>query len=321
LFQQKAIRTTGARRGTKYFAKQAAVSRSARIFLCAGYGMALPLGTFSQQDLRQQATDHRRLVHTSLPRGHRIAALLVVLAGDVLDHFGRAVYGEFILASVRGMPDTAGGRPASDLMQEVSRKGPQALPPGYGKGFAARVYKILISKFADPEIADEAMSHVLLQIARKKLHVASGASVQEGEALVITVAINAARDQLRRRNRLRERSLAPDEADQPIDIEDPNAFNQLDRLLPTSELMGVLRELERVHPRAPEWLRARLNGDSGTEIAQDWGTTPSYISKWQATYVPQIKKLIENHLRTAARHTSEVVAYSYDRRSPSDRRG
>lgn len=69
----------------------------------------------------------------------------------------------------------------------------------------------------------------------------------------------------------------------------------------------MLRELDDVRPRAPEWLRARLDGDSGQEIATDWGVTPSYVSKFQRMYLPEIKRVVEHHLRQAG------TQYSYDR--------
>jgi DNA-directed RNA polymerase specialized sigma24 family protein len=273
----------------------------------------------AQHVLRRRAVDLRRRIYASLPWGYRLASLLLVLAGDALDAFGRSTYAEFIRAVVRGMPDTPSGKPAFDLIQDVERRGPDAVPVGYGRLFAARVYKILISKFADPEIAEEAMSQVLLQVARRKVHVANGATLQEAEALIITIALNAARDLLRSRRRRQERSLVRDDEDSQavVEVEDPGAFERLDKLLPVSELRAVLRELEGIHPRAPEWLRARLNGDSGTEIAENWGTSPSYVSKWQSAYVPAIKKVVENRLRTAAHAawtTDGAQPYSYDRR-------
>lgn len=274
--------------------------------------MALPTASVWQKDRRRQATDVRRRHYTSLPRGYRIAGLLAVLSADALSAFGRVVYGEFVLAAVRGLPDTAEGKPALDLVREVTTRGPQALPNGYGRPFAARVFKILLSKFGDSEIAEESMSFVLLQIARRKIHVANGSTLQVAEALIITVALNAARSLLRQRGRQRERSLVRED-EQPFDVEDPHAFEHLDRLLPTKELMAVLQELEQVHPRAPEWLRARLQGDSGAEIAEDWGTSPSYVSRWQSQYLDRIKQVVTNHLRTAS------WVYSYDRRPPATR--
>lgn len=266
-----------------------------------------------QHVLHRRAVDLSREIYASLPWGYRIAGLFVVLAGDALDAFGRVAYAEMIRSVVRGMPDTPSGKPAFDLVQDVERRGADALPPDYGKPFATRVYKILLSKFSDPEVAEDAMSQVLLQVARRKLHIQNGSSLHEAESYIITVALNAARDILRARGRRREESLVRERDDEQatIDVEDPEAFAQLDKLLPASELRVVLRDLGEVHPRAPEWLQARLQGDSGQEIATDWGTTPSYVSKWQRQYVPAIRRVVEHHLRQAR------ARYSYDRRAAS----
>ena len=260
-----------------------------------------------QHLLHRRAADLSRRIYASLPWGYRVAGLLVVLAADSSDAFGRTTTAAMVLAGVRGLPDI-GGKPASDWIQDVYRRGPDVLPPGTGRQFAARVYKILLSKFSDPEVAEDAMSHVMLQAARGKIHIANGANMHAAESLLITIGLNAARDLLRARGRRREESLVDDREDDQstIDVEDPEAFRQLDKLLPASELREVLRELGDIHPRAPEWLRARLDGDSGQEIATDWGTTPSYVSKWQKQFVPEIKRVMEHHLRQAR--------YSYDRR-------
>jgi DNA-directed RNA polymerase specialized sigma24 family protein len=264
----------------------------------------------NQQVLRRQLVDFSRRLFASFPWGYRIASVLTVLAADGLDAFGRTTYAEFIRAVVRGMPDTASGRPAFDLIQDVERRGPASLPPGYGKPFASRLYRILLTKFSEPDVAEEAMSQALLQIARGKVHVRNGVSLGEAESLVITIALNAARDIMRARGRRREDPLVREHDDEQatIDVEDPEAFTTLDKLLPASELKAVLRQLGQVHPRAPEWLQARLDGDSGQDIAADWGVTPSYVSKWQRIHLPEIKRVVEYHLRQAA------DPYSYMRR-------
>jgi len=223
--------------------------------------------------------------------------------------FGRVIYVEFIKASIRGLPDLDSGRPALDLTDEVTRRGADAVPSGYGKPFQGRVFRIL-SRFSDPQVAEEAMSQVLFQVARGKLHIEDGSSLHQAESYVIAAAMNAARDILRARGRRREDSLVRerDNEQATVDVQDPEAFARLDKLMPPSELRDVLRELGNIHPRAPEWLRARLDGDSGQEIATGWGTTPSYVSRWQKQYLPEIKRVVEHHLRQARR------AYSYDRR-------
>ncbi len=260
----------------------------------------------TQRVLLRRAVDLSRRIYASLPWGYRIAELITVLAGDSLDAFGRVIYAEMIKSVVRGMPDVAPGKTAFDLVQDVEREGADALPPGYGRPFASRLHKVLLSKLGDPEVAQDAMSKVLLQVVRGKVHIHSGADLHSAEAYIVTACLNAGRDILRAEGRRRERPLVRDRDDEQttVDVEDPNAFQQLDTLLPASELKAVLRELGEVHPRAPEWLKARLQGDSGQEIASEWGVTPSYVSKFQRIYLPEIKRVVEHHLRQARMQNS-----------------
>lgn len=270
-----------------------------------------PNAVIPQRILARRATDLSRRIYASLPWGYRVATLFTVLAADALDTFGRAMSAEMVLAAVRGMPDI-GGVLATDWIQRVHQKGPDVLPPGTGREFAARVYKILLTRSGgDPEVAAEAMSAVLLASARRKIHIANGSSLHDAESYIITASMNAARDLLRARSRRREDSLARDRHDDDVevDVEDPSAFERLDDVLPASELRKILNELGNVHPRAAEWLRARLEGQSGQEISEAWHTTPSYVSKWQRTYLPEIKKVVEQHLREA--RTVSRSAYDY----------
>jgi len=233
----------------------------------------------------------------------KIYALLVVLAADSVDVWGRLFYAEFIKAGVRDLPDLYSGKPASDMIQIVHEKGADALPPGYGKPFASRLYRILMVRFgADPLLIEEAMSDLMSKAVRGKLHIANGSSLGAAETYIIVAAQNSVRDRLRAQGRKREVPMGLDrDQDDPIDVEDPNAFKMLDKAISPTELAKLLRELESVHPRAPEWLRARLDGDSGQEISEAWKTTPSYVSKWQKTFLPKIKRVVEHHLREGSR--------------------
>jgi hypothetical protein len=272
-----------------------------------------PTAISPQHILAKRASDLSRRIYVSFPWGFRVANVLVVLAGDsLLDACGRVTTAQFILAVVRNLPDVA-GKPASDWIQEVYKKGPNVLPPGTGREFSNRFYKILLVRFSDPEVVQEAMSAVMLQIARGKFHIANGVSVHEAESYVITAGLNAGRDILRARGRRREESLVRDHEGENVelDVEDPAAFERLDHALPAAEMRKILNELGEVHPRAPEWLKARLDGQSGQEISEAWKTTPSYVSKWQRTYLPRIKTVVEHHLRQARR----VQSASYDYRA------
>jgi DNA-directed RNA polymerase specialized sigma24 family protein len=271
-----------------------------------------PITVVPAHVLARRASDLSRRIYTSLPWGFKVANLLVVLASDSLDAFGRVMYAEFIKAAVRGMPDTAPGKPALDLIQEATRKGADALPQGYGKPFATRLYKILLSKFGgDPSLIDEAMSDLMTKAVRGKLHIAIGSSLGAAETYMIVAAQNSVRDLLRSQERKREVPLIRDQSqgETTIDVEDPNAFKALDKAISPSEMAKLLQELEDVHPRAPEWLKARLDGDSGQEISEAWRTTPSYVSKWQRTFLPKIKKVVEHHLREARSMGSGTYDY------------
>ncbi len=251
-----------------------------------------------------------REVHASMPCGYRVASLLVHLASDSLDAFGRVSYALMIEAVVRGMPDSPNGKPATDYVQDVHQRGPDALPSGYGRPFAARVYRILLAKFGAPEVAEEAMSKVMVQAARGKLHVANGSGLHAAEAYLITSAMNAARDILRSQGRRREESLTQhrDDDDVVVDVEDPEAFVELERALSPGDIKKLLGDLEQVHPRARSFAEALLEGDSKADIAEAWSVTPSYVSKWLRQYGSEIKQVIEHHLRQAR------GLYSYDRR-------
>lgn len=279
-----------------------------RIFLLVGWiTMSGNVTIVTQYALQRRALDLSRRIYTSLPWGYRVAELFMVLGADAASALGSASYALFIAAVVRGLP-TVNGRDALDLVQDI--RGPEdadKLPADYGRAFGGRVYRVLLARFG-PEIAEEAMSETLLKIVRGKIHVRNGANLAESEALIVTVALNSARDQARRQQRIRREVSDSDDEGTTIDVEDPEAFRQLDNLLPASELRQVLRELGQVHPRAPEWLQARLQGDSGQEIAREWQTTPSYVSKWQRIYLPRIRQVVEHHLRQGHRR------YSYDRR-------
>jgi len=264
-----------------------------------------------QRLLAHRVVEFNRRVYQSLPWGYRVAGVLLVLAGDSLDAFARVIAGEMILAAVHGMADV-GGKPAYDWIQDVQLRGVDALPLGTGRPFAERVYKILLTRFGSPDVAHEAMSHVLLQVARRKLHIKNGASLHDAESYVITAALNAARDILRAQDRRRENPLVRDRDGDSgtVDVEDPNSFRELDEAITPAQMEKLLRDLARVHPRAPDYVRALLEGDSASEIAEEWRVTPSYVSKFKRMVGPEIRRFVEERFRAAARN-----AYSYDRRA------
>jgi len=262
-----------------------------------------------QHVLHRQAVDLSRRIYTSLPWGFRIARLFEVLAADSLDAFGRVITAQMILAVVRGIPDI-GGKPASDWIQEVYRRGADAIPSGTGRHFAGRVYKILLSKFNDPEVAEEAMSKVMLQAARGKINLHNGSDIHDAESFIITIALNGARDLLRAKGRRREDPLVRDRDDEPreIDITDPEAFRDLDKSIAPTDMNRILQDAARVSPRAREYLESVLRGESQTEWARELGVTDAAVSKFIRKVRPKLQEVLRDHFRAASR----TPPFNYD---------
>lgn len=257
-----------------------------------------------QAELSKHARALSRQIFGSLPWGFRLAHLFSVLGADAASTLGRTAYALFISAAVRGMPPVD-GRDALDLVQEI--RGPKdssKLPSDYGRVFGGRLFRTLLAKFG-PEIAEEATAETLLKIVRDKVHVRNGASLAESEALVATVCLNSARD-LARSEQRRRRHLR--DVEHPVDVEDPEAFAEVEQALSPAEMQRVLNELEQLHPRARSFAEALLDGDTKSEIAEEWEVTPSYVSKWLRHYRNDIAQVLNRHLRQARQ------SYSYDRR-------
>jgi DNA-directed RNA polymerase specialized sigma24 family protein len=259
-----------------------------------------PISVIPQHVLSKRASDLSRKIHASFfPWGFKVANLIVVLAGDSLEIFSRVLTGQFVLAGIRELPEI-GGKPASDWLQTVHTKGPNVLPPGTGRELGNRVFKILLVKFSDPEIAQEAMSAVMLQIARGKFHIANGASIHEAQSYTITACLNAGRDILRARGRRREAPMTRDDDGQEIDIADPEAFRDLEKSISEKDMSQILGDAGRISPRAREYLEAILRGDSQSDWARDLGVTDAAVSKFVRKIRPTLQKVLENHLRSAS---------------------
>lgn len=249
-------------------------------------------------ELATRAGSLNRRIFASLPWGFRVAHLFQKLAMDMAEILGRVAYAEFIKAGVVGLPDI-NGQPALELADKF--KGTRAadrLPKGYGKAFGTKAWRIALSKLRNPEVVEEAASLLMSKIIMGKFGIQEGVDLRMAENLVITSLINAGKDTQRNRNR-QERSLPQDDEGVALDIEDPRAFKELGDMLPQSEWASILRELERIHDKAPAWVEAQLEGVSGVELAESWGTEPAYIINWKKRYLPAIKEVIYEHLKEA----------------------
>lgn len=255
--------------------------------------------------LAAQFRQFNRQLYASLPWGYRVAGLMLHLASSVTDSLGKVIYFELIKAGVRDMPDV-NGAPASEFVDKHPRN-PERLPTGYGRKLADRLYAILLTKTRSPDSVEEVISDYLVTVTRKGIPVPEGSTLAQAEGYVKNSVMNALSDYFRANKGRKDRGgVRPD--NQSLDDEDsgfgnladPNAFKNLDNLLPQADIRRLMQELESVNPRAPSWLEAKLEGLSGVELAAEWGVGKSAISEWERTNLPKIKKLVLNYVREAA---------------------
>lgn len=255
--------------------------------------------------LAAQFRQFNRKLYASLPWGYRVAGLMLHLASSVTDSLGKVIYFELIKAGVDGMPDV-NGAPASEFLDKHP-KNPERLPTGYGRKLADRLYAILLSKTKNPDAVEEVISDYLVTVSRKGIPVPVGSTLSQAESYVKNSVMNALSDYFRANKGRKDRGgVKPsdlsidDENSEFGNLADPNAFKNLDDMLPQSDLRQLMRDLEHINSRAPSWLEAQLEGLSNTELAAEWGVGKSAISEWERTNLPKIKKLVLDYVREAA---------------------
>jgi len=257
----------------------------------------------STQKLAQRAQDLSRQIYASLPWGYRIAQLLSKLALDTQEVLGRFIYAEFIKAGVEGLPDIQ-GQPALSYQDKV--RGPNGvykLPKDYGRSFGQKAWFIAFSKLRNQNVVEEAVATAMMRLVKRNpFH--EGTPLKTAESYVITAILNLGRNIIRNTARRREDSLSgrqrDDGSENPIDLKDPDSFEGLDDLIPSSDLPGILRNLERVHEKAPAWVQFQMEGFRSREIAEQWGISAVRMSQWQKKYLPHIKRIFDNYFRSAA---------------------
>lgn len=210
---------------------------------------------------------HRRL-YASLPWGYRLANLFTRLAVDTTDAFGRAIMAEFMLRGVTDMPDPG------PRWNPKSPKPADTLPRGYGRDFADRIYRTLLSKFRDPDLAENAMMDFLirftLQGGAKNMQPGTNFNDAKGYVMkgVMNQGINIVHQKNRQRQRERSLTQYDDESggDTVIDIDDPHAFKQLEEAIPSWEMPRVKADLLKLGPWVPHYLDLAMKGYDDAEI-------------------------------------------------------
>lgn len=250
--------------------------------------------------LAARATELSRQIYASLPWGYRLANLFHKLAFSIQEIFGKFAYAKFIQSGVEGLPDI-NGKPALDMRAVV--QGPRAeskLPNGYGREFGSKVWKVGLSKLRNPEIVEEAISAVTLKMVSGQLRIDDGTNLTRAESLIITSVLNAGTDVLRKKYRDPSGQMPTTDEGVEVDFADPKSFRKIEDILSPGEMGKMMKEIDRVHPRATEWVEAILEGVSKRELADQWGVTPAAITNFENKYLDRIKKVVFNYLKDAA---------------------
>lgn len=241
-------------------------------------------------ELQARLQDLNRRIYASLPWGYRVAQLMLRLSYSLTDTIGRVFYAMFLNAGVEGMPP--GAAPGTT---------PERLPPAYGRAFGQRVYALILQKVKDPNMAELAISNLLLEVSKRRFTIKPGSSLKEAESYVLTSAVRSVIDEIRsQRGRGKYKAPKHYEGIEDIELGDPGAFRELDTLLPRSEMTRLLNELKRIDERAPSWLKAQLEGLTNVELAEQWGVSKPRITGWERDNLPKIKDVVMKYVQDAA---------------------
>ncbi len=219
------------------------------------------------QRLAAAAEETHRRLYASLPWGYRLANLFTRLAVDTTDAFGRAIMAEFLLRGVTDMPDPG------PRWNAKSPKPADTLPRGYGRDFADRIYRTLLSKFRDPDLAENAMMDFLIRFTLQggAANMQPGTSFNDAKGYVMTGVVRQGINIVHVKNKQRrnEQSLTQfddDEGGGSIDINDPRAFEKLEELIPSWESAKVKSDLLGVISWAPQYVALAMEGYDDGEI-------------------------------------------------------
>lgn len=231
------------------------------------------------QALTARADALSRRIYASLPWGFRFANLFLKLSLDSAETIGRLIHRLFREAGVRDLPE-----------DERS----------YGKLFGNQLMRMMMSKFKNPELVEEAMSKLMEKILTHKVQVHHGADLRSAQALITTSLMRDTLSIMRSRRRKREVGIPTDEHGRPMDLSDPSGWEELEEYLPRSKWEAIKREIKnQLGDKALSWVVAQMDGLTDRQIAEQWGVSPRAVGKWSQGWAPKIREVIVNYLRKA----------------------
>ena len=201
----------------------------------------------------------------------RIGHLMMRLAGSVPSSIGKALFMEFEKAGI-----------------EVPRISD-------GADWGEKTYAFLKGRrgMRHEEIED-AMQEFYIDVLSGKKRLRGDVTLKQAMSWSLKGILNKRED--RRRKTKRETGLPVDEDGVQRDVVDIKSWGQMSTMLSPRTVKSILRELPTVHKDAVEWFQMVMNGLQNREIAEQWGVARSHVSRWQRTYVPKIRKIVEKFI-------------------------
>lgn len=226
-----------------------------------------------------RADELNRRIYASLPWGFRFANLFVKLSLDSAETIGRLIHRLFREADVQDLPEDE---------------------RNYGKLFGNQLMRMMMSKFKNPELVEEAMSKLTEKILAGKVPVHHGADLRSAQALITTSLVRDTLSIMRSRRRKHEVAIPTDEHGRPMDLSDPSGWEELEDYLPRSKWEAIKREIRgQLGDKALSWVVAQMDGLTDRQIAEQWGVSPRAVGKWSQGWAPKIREVIVNYLRKA----------------------
>lgn len=252
--------------------------------------------------LASRARALNRRIYASLPYGYRVANLLLKLAAGSEEAFGRFVYAQFVELGVTDMPEVR-GMPAESFKGRLKGpRGPDRLPRGYGHAFGKRAFNLARSKFGvkNMEVIETGAALLYSKFLRGKVYIQEGTPLPQAEKITLAVFMNSIRDafdsfEVQNRGTT---SLGIDPLE--LDLYDPDSWREVEQAIPANTLSRIMNEVGRIHPRAADWVEAKLEGLSSRDIASEWGISAPRVSQIEKAIVPRIYEVFQKYLEAAA---------------------
>jgi hypothetical protein len=213
----------------------------------------------------------RRHIYSSIPFGDRLAAFFVRLGLDTVETLGRALGAEFLIRGVTDMPDPG------PRWNPQSRNPSLTLPQNYMREFAAKVYGLLMKKFHDPSLVEDAISMFLLKVTTSEK--ISAKTMASAQSWALQGLIWQALDIIKKRRKEQAESLdrptgehgdGNDVRSLQDTLEDPRALNEVKReLSPRVWKMWMEYLSKHIHEDIPLYIALEMQGYVAAEIIGD----------------------------------------------------